>query len=500
MEKKYVKMNISNDELSFGNFCRLMKEYAIYKKMAGQGDIFSIIIGIDASDSAINNYCVGMRSIGIEYKDNFRKRFDKDISNIILELSNILTGKLSYITDEQEIKKEVNNIRSIQKLSNDLYNISKNDKSVIPMFSKKLKEYIDHNNYYDVLKDVIYYIILEKKQPIYTYEANKDMLEELLNDTNISVNELEKFLKLQMQDGINYTYSLKKLAQEKNAYASYEMGEMEYKGEMTGYPRYIEAYNYFKVAADNGHPRACFRIGQMLLNGLIGNKTKEDLDKAFKYFSKASDLGSIAGINSMGLFYLNGLGSVKKDQEKALEYFSKAANYNYVYAFNNIGKYYEDQKDYEKAYSYFLKSANLNESWACNKVGEYLRKGIIKEENNIKKAFDYYNKAINVPISLMDKYALYNLAKYYYKDGNFHSNTPKDLKKAINYFEKSNLKESLEELLIIYKDLLKETNDPKYITKLKEIIYKMGLNGYSKKEIEEKLDHLLIIKEVEINE
>ena len=51
----------------------------------------------------------------------------------------------------------------------------------------------------------------------------------------------------------------------------------------------------------------------------------------------------------------------------------------------------------------------------------------------MKKAFDYYNKAIEAPISTVSYYAFYNLAKYYYLTGN--TVLIKDEDKAIKYLD-----------------------------------------------------------------
>ena len=48
--------------------------------------------------------------------------------------------------------------------------------------------------------DLLVYIVLEKKQPVYTKISQKEMIENVLNNTNISVSELEKFLKLSGKD------------------------------------------------------------------------------------------------------------------------------------------------------------------------------------------------------------------------------------------------------------------------------------------------------------
>ena len=84
----------------------------------------------------------------------------------------------------------------------------------------------------------------------------------------------------------------------------------------------------------------------------------------------------------------------------------------YSYAFNNLGKIYENKNMMDKAFQYYKIAADMNESWALNKVGEYYRKN-----NNLEHAYIYYKKAIECPLKERNRYAYYNLATYYYKDG-----------------------------------------------------------------------------------
>ena len=260
---------------------------------------------------------------------------------------------------------------------------------------------------------------------------------------------------------------------------------MEYRGEFSGEPRFDKAYEYFLAAANDNHPSACWMIGNMIINKKIGSGNKEDYKKAIEYFKKAKNLGNIAAINSLGLCYQNGLG-VTKDLNKALDYFKEAANKNYAYAFNNLGKYYESLKKFDVAYKYFLKSANSNESYACNKIGEYER-----NKGNKKEAFKYYQKALECRIDEISPWTYFNIAKYYYLNGDLETNIKKDENMAIKYFEKSNsLIESLQELIFIYFEKYYLTRENNYLSKInhyKNLIEKHPkYTNNIKKSIEEK--------------
>lgn len=495
-------MNNNQKHLSLGNLCRVVKELSQNKSFANQTEIFYTLFNIDnVSDSTVNNYCIGYRSIGTEYRQIYiklKKEYQKDESvfdGIILGILSILDGQVYNKLSHNEILKKIENHILFNKLNLELYNLAKNDESVSNEFTKKIHE----EDNYNAFCDLIIYIILEKKQPIYIENSQKEIIENLLNNTNISISELEKFLKLQMQDGINYTHSLKSLAKEGNPYACYEMGEMEYKGLMTGQPRYIKSYEYFKIAALKNHPRSNWLIAQMFYQKKLGHLSKKDLETAYDYLKRAERIGSVAAINTLGVAYLEGLiPNEKKDEKKAISYFQKAMTYDYVYAYNNMGKIYESKKEFTKAFECYMFSALKEESWACNKVGEFYRLGLGTDKDE-KKAFDYYNLSTEVPIDLLDPWAYYNLAKYYYLTGNVWAEVNKDVDKALKYFELSfekGVKEALKEILYIYIDKYKESKENIYFNKINEYLSKLDSkdNDISNKlkELEEK--HLCLVK------
>lgn len=487
MTKNYIKLNNNNNHLSLGNFCRIIKLNSQNKTYANQTNIFSTIINIDSiNESTTNNYCIGCRNIGNEYKEiyfNYKHKYQKDknfMLDIILNLISILDG---YVyTDEYKKLSFINKNNNLINCINHLYNIAKNDKTINSTFITKLNNLISKENYYEAITEILFYIILEKKQPIYLDSIVNETIENILNNTNISINDLEKFLNLQFKDGINYIYSLKELAKSNNPYACFELGLMEYKGEISSSPRYNKAYEYLSISASYNHPRANYIIGKMLLNKNIGTNSKKDLDLAYKYLTIAESLGNIASLNTLGLYYLN----IKKDEKNAIKYFKKAASHNYVYSFNNLGKLEENKNNLKEAFNHYLKSASLNESWACNKVGELYRLGI-GTEKDIKQAFYYYNKSIDVPINLIDYHAKLNLAKYFYLTGNYEANIEKNESLALEYLKEASINNILEasiELLIYYtkKDINKYKNEINHYIELIES--HQNYNNETKKQIE----------------
>ncbi len=499
MDTKYLKMNNNQRHLSLGNFCRIVKEFSLNKTFASQTEIFYAIFGVeDVSDSTINNYCIGYRSIGTDFKQIYIKRKNypnKEFDETMLSLISIIKGQIYHDLEHESIIKLLNE-GIFKKLCLELYNLAKNDETINTDFTKNLNKLINEDEIYNALCEILIYIVLEKKQPIYIEKNQRELFENILNNTNISMYELEKFLKIQFQDGINHAYSLKKLAKEKNAYAAFELGEMEYSGRMTGKPRYIKAYEYFKIAAEKNNPRANWLIAKMLLDGQIGSKKEEEINEAYEYLKNAESLGSVAATNTIGLCYLNGLvPNEEKNIKKAISYFEKAAANDYVYAHNNLGKLYEKECNYEKAYEHYLFSASLEESWASNKLGQWYQKGIYVEKD-MQKAYEYYRQALDVPRSILNYWAYFNLAKYFYLNGSYEAKIEKDINKAIEYFEYTldKIDESYEELIYIYIEKYRQNQNEEYIKIINKYLNILSLKPHYKK-CEEKIKNKL--KEIE---
>ena len=437
MTKEYIRMNNNDNHLSLGNLFRVIKELSKNKYTAMQTEIFCILFGVESiNDTTVNNYCVGCRKIGNDYKQiflNLQKRYTKDervFEDIIISLLSIIDGNL-YLIDKHK-RTFINNNKSMKDLCKKLFNISKNDTSIPNEVLSRINSYYKDGDYYLQFSEMILFIVLNKRQPLYEADVKKEVIENILNDTFISSKSLEEYLSLKLKESINYDYTLKRMALDGNAYAAFEVAINEYSGFVKGVPRYEEAYKYLKIASSFNHPGAIYMIGNMLYRGYIGKKSKEDYKSSYEYLEKARNLGNVAALNVLGLFYMNGLYPVEKDEKKALEYFSKAAENNYAFSLNNLGKYYED-KDKDLAFSYYLKSASLGESWACNKVGECYRKGflVVKDE---KKAYHYYLAGIDASFRTMYYYNYYNLANYYI-EGRLDLGIEKDINKALEYYK-----------------------------------------------------------------
>ena len=429
-----------------GNVILIIKNTAKNKNSAIQSEVFCALFDIeDVSETTVNNYCTGYRAIGNDYVQKYillKNRYKQDKKVFLKTVENIVNILEGYIYNNN-----FENSKKLKEVCVKLYNIAKNDKNVSKEYTNELYKLINKNKLYEAFVEIICYAVLENKQPIYYKDETRAVIELALENTNISIKDLEDFLILKLKEGINYNHAIKLLVKENNPYACFELATMEYKGEMIGKPRYGKSYELFLKAAKQNHPAANWMIANMIINKKIGNKTEDEIKLAWEYLKNAEKLGSIAAINTIGLCYKNGIG-VKQDIKKAIKYFEKAAKSDYVYAFNNLGKYYEDLKNYKKAFNNYLKSANFGESWAANKIGEMYRQGIgVKKD--FKKAYEYYIISEEAAIREICWYSKYNLAKYFYLNGSALVGIEPDFNKAIELLEEASnngIKEATEEI------------------------------------------------------
>lgn len=434
MSKKFIKMNDNKNYLSLGNLFNIIKNNANNKSSAMQVELFSTIFNInDINSTTVNNYCIGYRAIGIEYKKKFidlynTYKVDNNVFiDIVLSVLSILDEHI-YIKDDNSLDL-INNSDKLKIVVEKMIDIAKEDININEEFVNKLIKFMSNNDLYNCFIKILYYVILENKQPVFYQEFDIKIDEEL-----------KSYLKINLYEGISYINSLKELAKNNNMYANAELGSLEYSGLITGNKRIDKCFEYYMKAAKKNHPKACWMVANLILT----NRVVDKKEKALDYLNKAIELGSIAALNTMGNYYRS-----INEVDKSLEYYLKASEYGYVYAYNNIGLIYEDKKDYDEAFKYFKISADLGNSWALNKVGEYYR-----NKKDLKEAYIYYVNSSECPISERNYYSFYNLAKYYYLVGNKELNINKNSKLAKEYLSIAAINGVKEATLLLEKERL----------------------------------------------
>lgn len=417
MKRNYIKMNDNDNYLSLGNVINTIKKVS-NNKNAMQTELFYTIFNVNnVNATTINNYCIGYRAIGLEYKRIFidlKRKFEQDKEiyiNIILGILSIMDDVI-YIKDGSSLEL-INTNKKLNEVIKELLIIAQNDKHI----EKETINSIKKLNNYEAFIELLNYSILENNQPVYTQSIN----------IKINREELNEYLKIKLYYGESYINSLIELSRKDNMYACAELGSLEFDGYISGKPNYKKCYDYYYKAALKDHPKGCWMVANLMLTGRV----KLEFDTMWKYLNKSIELGSFAGYNTLGLCYLRGINKQnKKDLNEARKNFQISAEHGYVFAFNNLGKTYEEEGNIEEAIKYYKVSADMNECWALNKVGEYYRK-----KRDLKTAYIYYLKATESPITERIKYPFYNLAKYYYENGCKEANIKKDTTKAKELYD-----------------------------------------------------------------
>ena len=112
----------------------------------------------------------------------------------------------------------------------------------------------------------------------------------------------------------------RKLADQGDASAQYNLGVMYYEGE--GVPQdYEEAARWYRKAADQGNAKAQHNLGWMYTNG---QGVPLDYEEAVRWYRKAADQGDVRAQSNLGLMYAGGRG-VPQDYVKAYMWFILAS-------------------------------------------------------------------------------------------------------------------------------------------------------------------------------
>ena len=103
--------------------------------------------------------------------------------------------------------------------------------------------------------------------------------------------------------------------------AQYKRGTDYWYG--NGVPQdYVEAANWFRKAAEQGHAEAQYRLAQMLA---IGQGIRQDDTEAANWYRKAAEQGVALAQYNLGTMYVFGRG-VARDYAEAVKWFRKAAD------------------------------------------------------------------------------------------------------------------------------------------------------------------------------
>jgi TPR repeat protein len=148
---------------------------------------------------------------------------------------------------------------------------------------------------------------------------------------------------------------------------------------------YKTALEGYRKLANQGNVIAQFQMGLMAHNG--EGQTKDD-SKALTWYRKAADQGNSNAQFNLGLMYYNGEGVSKNDQQAVSWLLKSAQQGNALAQSNLVIHYFNGQgvpKDLEKAYYWLLISSQPNDPAAMKNLA-LLQSGLTPEQQAKVKA------------------------------------------------------------------------------------------------------------------
>jgi hypothetical protein len=145
--------------------------------------------------------------------------------------------------------------------------------------------------------------------------------------------------------------------------------------------RYGEALPHLQAAAQQGHPRAQFRLGWMYGQG--EGVEKDEAQSAY-WYEKAAQQGHTTAQFNLGVMNENGEG-IPQNWERALYWYQKAAQQDYPRAYFCVGWIYEHGKNgpqnQAEALTWYRKGAEVGDDASLNALGIFYENGYVVERD-----------------------------------------------------------------------------------------------------------------------
>jgi TPR repeat protein len=190
----------------------------------------------------------------------------------------------------------------------------------------------------------------------------------------------------------NKLVELRREAEQGDAEAQTNLGNMYYSGSGGVSKDYAIAAEWYRKAAEQGFAQAQTILGNMYYFGIGVSK---DYTIAAEWYRKAAEQGFAWAQNNLGDMYDFGHG-VSRDDTKAVEWYHKAAEQGFALAQNNLGNMYYCgygvSKDYAIAAEWYRKAAEQGLASAQNNLGAMYYSGYgVSKDYTI--AAEWYRKA-----------------------------------------------------------------------------------------------------------
>ena len=197
---------------------------------------------------------------------------------------------------------------------------------------------------------------------------------------------------------------LKKLCASDNPDAMFYLADCYGSGELGLLNDPKESFVLYQSAAKLGHGAAAYRTAVCCEIGPEeGGGTRKDLQKAYQWYKRAASLGDLDATYKMGIILLNGLLSQAKSPGEAIGYLKKAAeraDEKNPHALHELGLLYESPdrpgiiiRDDAYALELFSKAAELGFKASQFKLGQAHEYGLLGCPISARNSIVWYTKA-----------------------------------------------------------------------------------------------------------
>jgi TPR repeat protein len=131
-------------------------------------------------------------------------------------------------------------------------------------------------------------------------------------------------------------FRLRALAETGSANAQTWLGTIAHDGLVDDGGSFSDAAYWYRMAADQGHAPAQFRLGELYENG---EGLPKDAAEAFRWYRKAAEQGYARAQFNLGGAYQRGIGT-PANAEEAVRWYRKSAEQGNAFAQNNLGQMY----------------------------------------------------------------------------------------------------------------------------------------------------------------
>ncbi|CAN8100672.1 unnamed protein product [Discula destructiva] len=197
---------------------------------------------------------------------------------------------------------------------------------------------------------------------------------------------------------------LKKLSNAQNAEAMFTLADGNGRGLFGGEPDNKDAFSLYQSAAKLGHAAAAYRTAVCCeIGNEEGGGTRKDPLKAMQWYKRAATLGDTPAMYKVGMILLKGLLGQQRNPREAISWLKRAAECADVenpHALHELGLLYESAgpndvilRDVAYAFSLFKQAADLGYKFSQFRLGCCYEYGLLGCPIDPRLSIMWYSKA-----------------------------------------------------------------------------------------------------------